>query len=45
VPTIAIFGPGNTTRWRPLGPRVRVVSGELEGLSVEKVMEAVGVFV
>jgi heptosyltransferase-3 len=41
VPTVAIFGPGNTTRWRPLGPKVRVVSGDLETLAVEEVMNAV----
>ncbi|HEX4124552.1 MAG TPA: glycosyltransferase family 9 protein, partial [Tepidisphaeraceae bacterium] len=40
VPTVSIFGPGNTTGWRPLGPRVTVVSGELETLQVERVARA-----
>ena len=42
VPTVSIFGPGNTTRWRPLGPRVTVVSGDLETLEVEKVARCAG---
>jgi heptosyltransferase III len=41
VPTVAIFGPGNTTRWRPLGPKVRIVSGEFEKLGVAEVLAAV----
>lgn len=28
VPTLAIFGPTNPHRWRPIGPRTAVVAGE-----------------
>jgi heptosyltransferase-3 len=43
VPTIAIFGANDSTRWKPLGPVVEVVPGaSLEGISVDQVLEAVG---
>jgi len=42
IPTVAIFGPtSNPTRWKPLGPRVRIVSGELDKLTVNSVLDAV----
>ena len=29
VPTLGVFGPGDFTRWRPVGPRAAAVSLEL----------------
>ncbi|HEX4797147.1 MAG TPA: glycosyltransferase family 9 protein [Humisphaera sp.] len=41
IPTVAIFGPtSNPVRWKPLGPRVRIVSGELNELPVDAVYTA-----
>ncbi len=37
---LALFGPTDPERWRPLGPRVRVLRAPLEALSVEAVLEA-----
>jgi ADP-heptose:LPS heptosyltransferase len=42
VPTLALFGPTDPARWKPLGPRVEVLRGEpLEELSVEDVLPGV----
>jgi hypothetical protein len=41
TPTISLFGPTNPARWKPLGPKVRVVcGGSLESISVEEVFGA-----
>jgi ADP-heptose:LPS heptosyltransferase len=38
VPTVALFGPSDPTRWRPLGPRVKVLHSQpIEAISVESV--------
>lgn len=42
VPTVSVFGPGDPTRWRPLGPRVRVIKGEFTEISVDQVIGAIG---
>jgi ADP-heptose:LPS heptosyltransferase len=40
LPTLVLFGPTDPVRWRPLGPRVRVLRRTpLEGLSVDEVAE------
>jgi hypothetical protein len=41
VPVIAIFGPTDPAVWAPRGDRVRVVSGNLDGISVEQVLSIV----
>jgi heptosyltransferase-2 len=44
VPTVALFGPSDETRWGPRGPRVRVLrasGGDLNTLSVEPVLKAI----
>jgi heptosyltransferase-3 len=42
VKTVAIFGPTDPSIWRPLGPRVSVVSaGDLSSIPVEQVMQAI----
>jgi ADP-heptose:LPS heptosyltransferase len=38
VPTVSIFGPKDSTRWRPIGPDVRVVAGEWVNITVERIM-------
>jgi ADP-heptose:LPS heptosyltransferase len=40
VPTISLFGPNNPTRWRPLGPRVTVLTGEWDQITVDSVVAA-----
>jgi ADP-heptose:LPS heptosyltransferase len=38
VPTVALFGPSDPTRWRPLGARVSVIRREpMAAISVEEV--------
>lgn len=39
LPTISIFGPSDPSRWKPLGPRVRVIDGPWERISPERVIE------
>ena len=41
TPVVAIFGPTDPAIWAPRGERVRVVSGDLETISVEEVASAV----
>ena len=41
VPTVSLFGEASKVeRWKPLGPRVRVIQKALEGLDVQEVMDA-----
>jgi heptosyltransferase-3 len=40
VPTVSIFGPKSPDRWRPLGPRVRIVTGEWDDVTSESVANA-----
>lgn len=41
VPTVSIFG-ADPARWRPIGPRVRVVHADsLDAISVERIVEAI----
>ena len=41
IPTVSLFGPTDPARWKPLGPRVRVLrKSPLEALDVETVYEA-----
>jgi len=42
TPVVAIFGPTDPAIWAPRGERVRIVSGNLENVSVEEVLSAVG---
>ena len=42
APVVAIFGPTDPAVWAPRGERVRVVSGRLEEITVDQVMEAAG---
>lgn len=42
VPVLAIFGPTDPAVWAPRGDRVRVVSGNLEDISVDQVLEVCG---
>ena len=37
---LALFGPTDPERWRPLGPRVRVLRESLDSLAVARVLEA-----
>ena len=40
LPTVSLFGPTDPARWKPLGPRVRVISANpLEKLDVERVIQ------
>jgi heptosyltransferase III len=41
IPVVAIFGPTDPAVWAPRGERVRVVSGNLNDISVEQVLNAV----
>jgi ADP-heptose:LPS heptosyltransferase len=43
LPTVSLFGPTDPARWRPLGPRVKVVRRvPLEALDMAEVYDAVG---
>jgi heptosyltransferase III len=42
TPVVAIFGPSDPAIWAPRGERVSVVSGKLEEITVDEVMEAAG---
>ena len=39
---VAIFGPTDPAMWAPRGSHVRIVAGELENVSVDEVLSAVG---
>ena len=41
VPVLAIFGPTDPALWAPRGDRVRVVSGNLDDISTEQVLNTV----
>lgn len=41
TPVVAVFGPSDPQIWRPLGERVRIVSGALDAIPVEQVRSAV----
>lgn len=41
VPTVSIFGPTDPTRWKPLGPRVTPVTGELDKIAASMIYETV----
>src|SRR5437667_248174 len=42
TPTIALFGPTDPQRWKPLGPHVQTIRGTtMESISVETVYDAV----
>lgn len=40
VPTVSIFGPRDPARWKPLGPRVCVVTGDWGQVTVDRIMQA-----
>ena len=40
IPTVTLFGPNDPTRWKPLGPRTKVVTGPWEQITVESVSDA-----
>jgi len=41
TPTVALFGPTDPARWRPLGPHVQTLRGQaMESISVEEVSDA-----
>ena len=42
IPAVAIFGPTDPAVWAPRGERVRVVSGNLDDISVDQIFEACG---
>jgi heptosyltransferase III len=42
TPVVAIFGPSDPAMWAPRGARVSVVSGKLEEITVNEVLEASG---
>jgi hypothetical protein len=42
LPTIALFAGPDTTRWKPLGPRVHAIPGPLEEIAVDAVLDAMG---
>ena len=39
VPTVSIFGPKDPTRWKPLGPQVRIVQGEWDAITAASILE------
>lgn len=42
VPTLALFGDASKPhRWKPLGPRVRIIQAPLESINVDRVMEEI----
>lgn len=41
TPVVAIFGPTDPAIWAPRGKRVRIVSGDLQDISVQDVLNAV----
>jgi ADP-heptose:LPS heptosyltransferase len=41
VPTVSVFGPTDPTRWRPLGPCVTPVTGELDKIAASMIYETV----
>jgi heptosyltransferase III len=41
IPVVAIFGPTDPAVWAPRGEQVQVVSGNLDDISVERVLNAV----
>jgi heptosyltransferase III len=41
APVVAIFGPTDPVLWAPRGPRVRIVAGDLQNISVDEVLSAV----
>jgi ADP-heptose:LPS heptosyltransferase len=42
VPTISLFGEADPTRWKPLGPKVYVLTGAADQMTVGAVLERVG---
>ena len=38
VPTVSIFGPRDPVRWKPLGPKVQIVSAEWDQISTDRVL-------
>jgi len=40
VPTVTIFGPNDPVRWKPLGPRTRVLRGEWDAITADAVHDA-----
>lgn len=42
IPTISIFGPKDPTRWKPIGPGVRVVSGEWDSITPTQIVGLLG---
>ena len=40
IPTVSIFGPNDPTRWRPIGPRVTVVTGPWEDIDTGRIINA-----
>lgn len=41
LPTVSIFGAKDPTTWRPLGPRVNVITGEWDQITPDRVLSAV----
>jgi ADP-heptose:LPS heptosyltransferase len=41
TPTVSIFGPKDSARWKPLGPRVTVLRGEWEAITPRAVGDAI----
>jgi len=40
LPTVCLFGPRDSTRWKPLGPRVTVLGGPWESITPKSLCEA-----
>ena len=40
VPTVVLFGPAHAGRWKPLGPRVNVLGGAWDAITVRDVLRA-----
>ena len=38
IPTVSIFGPKNPCQWRPIGPDIRVITGDWPEVTVDRVM-------